>query len=197
MRSALKTVSGFAMLVSVWVLVWAMAGRPTLDAARVGSGLQAVGAAVELYAVVLIVWRPWVRPRVARAGSALRRTVRKYRRRLHEWFPSIFPAIPTEVVQGEAHLTGTGTLRAEGFATRGGPLEERMEQVEEGLGKLRNEVERRHREQGEQLKRSQAAVGEQLTDLKTASLQVRTEDALRLLLGIALSLIGAAWASIG
>jgi hypothetical protein len=196
MKSFLQMLSGIGVAIAVLIVGWELTGRPPIDAARIGSGFQAVGAAVELYAVLRIVWKPWIRPRIAKALAPYGVGIRKLRRNLHEWFPKLIPPIKTGV-KVQAHMTGAVLMNADGEKIRGGSLETRVRSIEKDLEAQQRDSNRRFAEVSERFDAERDAVGGELSDFEEKGLRVRTDDALGLLLGIALSLIGAAWASIG
>lgn len=193
MRSALKTISGLAMLVGIWVLVWSLTGQPPLNASRIGSGLQAIGAAIELYAIAVIVWEPLVRPCFAKATDRIWAAFLNLRRKLHQRFPKLFPPIRHKVDLA-AELSATGSLSASGTLIRGGTTEERLERLEEDFEVEQNRTAQRFEEVA---KKGAAALDAHVAAMESKALRVRTEDAVRLLLGVSVALVGAAWASVG
>jgi hypothetical protein len=197
MRSFLQMLSGLILAVGLLTVGWALAGRPTVDAARIGNGFQVVGTTVVLYALLRIVWEPWVRPSLANVRAAIKHEVRGYRRRLHMWLPSLFPPIPTYVHLGTAEAKATGEMRLSGELKRGGTLEERVSRLEQDVAKTVNDLAQRLKEQDDRIKEGDNAVVGQLAETQATVARVRVDDALRLLLGIALTLIGAALGSIG
>jgi hypothetical protein len=193
MRTALRLISGLATTIGVLALAWAIAGRPTLDGSRIGSGLQAIGAAVELYAVLLIVWDALIRPPVAKGRERIVRSRQSVRRLLHRLFPKFVGPVVHEVTVGSAIEIGS-SMSASVTIGRGGTTEERLERVEREIGEFKSVTARRLEEV---TKQGQAAIKTELEAMEARAIEVRTADAARLLLGITLSLIGATWSAVG
>jgi hypothetical protein len=195
MRAFFQVICGLAAATGALTLGWALTGRPSVDAARIGSSFQAVGAAVETYALLRIVWRPWVLPNTAKAKAAFERERSMMKRRLHQLFPSLFH--PQAVELKLSDVVGTSDVAATIQVKRGGTLEERLARIEEDLSKHVHEMARWRDTLEDRIRRGHDTVAERLARTEATALRIRTDDAVRLLLGVVLSLIGATWASIG
>jgi hypothetical protein len=206
-RGALQTISGLLLAVGLLVFGWQLAGRPSVDCGSIGSGFQAVGAAVELWAVLLIVWKPWIRPRLDKVRSAAAIYGAKIRTRFRRWRPGVRsePQRITLTPATEHDAAGSLTIRGGGRATAAGEtLETQVKEVQHRVALLESRLEQAETKLTERLAalsdkvKSESAgtrkvIEKRVADLETQAISVRTNDALRLFLGISLTLVGAAW----
>jgi hypothetical protein len=207
MKGYLQTVSGLALAIGLLTLGWQMAGRPSADCAMVGSGFQAVGAAVELWAVFLIVWTPWARPRAIKVVLPLKRWLDVLWRKAWQWRHGGATESKTVPVGMAVETNAAGSVRVSGGGSvhaTGGSLESLVRQAHQRLRELERRVEGVERmtadkvdtlriEAQRESQEASKATEERFADLEMQTIRVRTNDALRLLLGIGLSLIGAIW----
>jgi len=210
MRGALQTIAGLTLVLGLLAFGWQVAGRPPVECATVGSGFQAVGAAVELWAVLIVVWRPWLRPRLIKAGSPAMKQMRNLAKRMQKWRYGTDTGPKTVRVGMAFEDSGAGSIKVSGGGsvhTSGGSLESLVNQVHRRLGELEQRVDEvedktadrldglrtEARRESEETKR---ALGERIAGMESQAIRVRTNDALRLLLGIFLSLVGAAWSTL-
>jgi hypothetical protein len=206
-RATFQTISGLILAVGLLVFGWQVGGRGPVDCAMVGSGLQAVGVLVELWAVLLIVWAPWVRPKVSKAFSSLTTAANRFARKLRERHDTR----PKRVEVGMAvEADSAGSLKLDTSRAGHGTIEAEEDRVEQLSGRLDGveqrlgEAEVRTARQLDSLRtelrheseKATRAVDEQLTEIETQAIRVRVNDALRLLLGIFLTVVGTTWSTL-
>lgn len=205
MKGTLQTVSGLTLAIGLLMLGWQMAGRPSADCAMVGSGFQAVGAAVELWAVFMIVWTPWARPRVIKVALPLKRRVGDLWGKARQWRRRGAAESKTAPIGMAVETNSAGSIRVSGGGSvqaTGGSLESLVKQAHQRLRELERRVDGVERmttdkvdtlriESQRESEKANKATEERFADLEMQTIRVRTNDALRLLLGIGLSLIGA------
>ena len=172
-----------------------------MSCGSIGSGIQAVGAAVELWALLGIVWQPWLRPRFLKARSTVEAQVRRlwpFTRRkdatvhLDAATVKSSASIDTRVIRGgpEDDPNASPEDRIELLVRRVATLEERQDETEK---RFDDELNKKVGEAKSEARAGHEALSGKVAEIERTALQIRVKDALRLLAGVALSLLGASW----
>jgi hypothetical protein len=167
---------------------------------NIGSGLQALGAAIELWALLGIIWRPWLRPKLVKVWGRVKTKAR-------ELWPFSRPR-RIEVKVSDAGVTADGALTAHGFkrgpddeptasaeeriallVARVGNLEERLEGTEERLAK---ELSEKWNAVLGELRTGHEELSNKLAEVESSSANIRIKDAVRFAVGVSVALFGSA-----
>ena len=169
-----------------------------MDCGNIGSGLQAVGAAIEPWALLGIVWRPWLRPKLIAARARLGGLWRR-------WWPWAKPKQHVRSVGDVAEVDEALTLRWHKKGPDDDPsaspeerielafrrietLEERIREVDERRAK---EVQERFDEAMREARSAREELSEKVAAKETEDIRIRTRDGLRFLVGVTIALAGA------
>jgi hypothetical protein len=170
---------------------------PVTGCGGIASGLQAVGTGIELWALLGIVWGPWLRPKLVTAWLWVQRHLPFRRPRHHEVKLGDGAIVSDAALDVRAYKQGPADDPTASPEERIGLLVRRVGAIEERLGETEKRFEKELDEKWNavlgEVRTGHQKLTEKVAEIESSTARIRVKDGVRFAVGVSVVLVGSVW----